>query len=141
MSTQDTKQTLSRFKAGHLGLEYRGRPLLSTPRNVPLDDCAHRLRNGKPFTVVLEPGDATRYTFALLPLAESGVQHFGYDRDQLTSAVLVVREHRGHLVGVVANWHWDFAHHEVGPLAAGNEHTGRVFVAFLSGLFAMAREG
>lgn len=136
----DTKELLGRFMAGYLGLEYHGRPLSSTPSNMSLEAVVKCLLAHQAFTVVLEPGDATRYVLTLLPLGDTGFQHQGYNEAELLDCWLVVREDRGDFIGVVANTQWDFAHHNLGGLPRGNEHTGNIFVAWLSLVFSAMRE-
>lgn len=138
----ETKELLGKFMAGYLGMEYHGRPLSSTPSNMPLERCVDCLRNLEPFTVVLEPGDATRYTLAFLPVAGAGLEAMGYSREDLDQGWMVTRQDGRHgFVAALANTGWDFGHHNLGPLPRGNDHTADVIVLFISLLFSMVREG
>lgn len=50
-------------------LEYRpGHEMTFAPINVPVADMLRLLHQGVPQVVILEPGDATRYTLLILPL-------------------------------------------------------------------------
>lgn len=131
---------VKKFMEGGLGLEYRGRPLRSTPANMSLKQVVKCLLAHQAFTVVLEPGDATRYTLTFLPLADSGFQHHGYSREDLLDGWLICRTDRDGFRGVVANSQWDFAYHNLNGLDRGNEHTANVLVAWLSLAFDAMRQ-
>jgi len=135
-----TEELLKKFMDGYLGMEHHGAPMKSTPSNMSLEQCVECLATGHPFTVVLEPGDMTRYVVTFLPLDGAGFQHHGFNAAELMDCWLVTRTVAGSFLGVVANTSWDFAHHNLGELAGGNEHTGNVFVLFLSQLFGCVRE-
>ena len=49
-------------------LEYHGRPMEFLPINVLPSHLIRLFHQGLPQTIILEPGDATRYTLLLLPL-------------------------------------------------------------------------
>jgi len=49
-------------------LLYHGRPMTFTPINVSLTHLIATLHQNVPQVVILEPGDATRYTLLLVPL-------------------------------------------------------------------------
>jgi hypothetical protein len=49
-------------------LDYNGRPMEFVPINVLPSRMLQLLHQGTPQVVILEPGDATRYTLLLLPL-------------------------------------------------------------------------
>ena len=57
-----------------IDLEYRpGHKMVFAPINVSVTDMIRLLRQGVPQVVILEPGDATRYTLLLLPLDHDNV--------------------------------------------------------------------
>lgn len=135
----ETKELVERFMEGDLGVQHHGKDLASRPRNMDLGDVVDCIRMHHPFTVVLEPGDMTRYTLTFLPLNASGVNHHGYARDDLPHLWLIFR-FPYHIVGAVADERWHFGHHNIGTLAGGNEHTATVLVAWISQAFSAARE-
>ena len=49
-------------------LEYRGKKMEFVPVNVLPSDMIRLIHQGVPQVVILEPGDATRYTLLLIPL-------------------------------------------------------------------------
>lgn len=60
-------------------MEYNGRPLTMGPVNITLAQVAALLDARRPVRVVLEPGDATRYEFLLVPLVGQLAGTGGYD--------------------------------------------------------------
>ena len=52
-------------------LEYRpGKLMNSTPINMAISEVVGNLRLNEPVVVILEPGDATRYTLLLVPMRQ-----------------------------------------------------------------------
>lgn len=60
-------------------LMYLGRAMNLTPLNITLDELGGRLARGATTLIVLEPGDATRYEFMVVPLDDTvkDAMHFG----------------------------------------------------------------
>lgn len=55
-------------------LEYHGRRLTWDPVNVDTEAILDSLDADEPCVIMLEPGDATRYVFMLVPLTGDGVR-------------------------------------------------------------------
>lgn len=133
-------QTPGKFAEGELGMEYHGTMLKSTPVNLTLDQVVLYLTGRVPFTVVLEPGDATRYVLTFLPLRGSGMEADHWHPDHLRDSWMVCRsmEHE-RFAGVLLNLHHAVIPANVEVLARGNEHTVSVFVSWLNQVFNLAR--
>jgi hypothetical protein len=111
-------------------MKYAGRDLTMEPANgITLEEIAERLRAGLPTRVVLEPGDATRYEFLLVPLSGQTEGCGGYGEGSIAhipcnlttdGQFLAVRlsEHRGE---------WTFATYR-------NAHARAVMAAFYAAL-------
>lgn len=76
-------------------LTYRDQVLNPEPINIPLADVAKHLIADSSVVVILEPGDATRYTYHLCPMNVAGVRGhlrgIGIPSDQAHYYILVTR--------------------------------------------------
>jgi len=131
------------FLEGQLGLEYNGRKLTSTPSNCTVRDCLVHLKARKPFTVVLEPGDATRYMLVFTPLWKSGLGDLGmWSPSDVPDLWMVTRVGSGHhFHTVVLHLRHGVGHFNIGQLAGGNSWTADLLVQWVAKLFAAATEG
>ncbi len=113
-------------------LLYFGREMVREPTNMTWLDMIARLRMGQQVAVILEPGDASRYTL-LITWALSVEQAF-YFGDSASDALLVTRVIGGHILGsVLFGW---MNYGAVVGIAQGNEWTGKLLAWWLEAVLA-----
>ncbi|KKN88166.1 hypothetical protein LCGC14_0252380 [marine sediment metagenome] len=73
-------------------IEYNGKPMRFEPINITTLDMLRLMRRGTPQVVLLEPGDATRYTLLAVPLGTDVASHlddFGIPRREAHNYLFV----------------------------------------------------
>lgn len=93
------------------------------------EKCIDKLRTGQGVQMVFEPGDATRYTFVCVKYNDAIVwiiRTRGYASSDAYGAIVVDID-------------TDASYHQMLPIAASNEHTGLVCVAWINEMLRRLR--
>jgi hypothetical protein len=102
------------------------------PTNVGMNELAFRIGQGIPARVILEPGDATRYEFLIIPQSgKSGDTFTGNSRDHL----VVVRQTSSDLTAChVRKQKGDYWPGDFHAISNSNEHSANVMAGFFKHL-------
>lgn len=111
-----------------------GRPFDMRPKNITVPEVMRELGEGRPVRIVLEPGDATRYEFAVVPCTGTmrGFNHYDPSADYLLHVPgnLAVQQEEPIMVGS------QFFAPDILFRAYRNPHTRKILGAFYRTLWA-----
>lgn len=108
-------------------LEYHGRQMDPTPYGKSLQSVAQCLDRRQPTTVILKPGDATRYELVLVPMWMPSLEFGNYHPADRFNGLLVTRIVRGHPTGSGIIILTRSSHDDLDLIINGNNWTGLLF--------------